>query len=219
MALEQIINSRVGLGQFQLRAFLVLCLVDMNDGVELVLSSFLNPIIRAAFPGTTPNTIEMLASIFYAGILVGSLGSGMLADRYGRRRLIVWGALLQMGVSLMFYYAGSMGAMMLLRFSYGFSFGFTVAVTTSMFAEISPAAHRGRGILLINFCISIGKLYAVFLGWLFLRPQLEDTNWKLMMVCGGMPNILVFLGSLYFLQESPRYLLVHQRIDEGLFVV
>ena len=126
--------------------------------------------------------------------------SGILADRFGRRRLITWGALLQICVSLLFYYAGSMAAMMLLRFCYGFSFGFTVAVTTSMFAEISPTEHRGRGILLINFCISIGKLYAVFLGWVFLRDILEDSDWKLMMVCGGMPNILVFLGSLYLLE-------------------
>ena len=57
MALERIINHRVGLGLFQLRTFLVLCLVDMNDGVELVLSSFLNPVIRAVFPQTTPNTV------------------------------------------------------------------------------------------------------------------------------------------------------------------
>jgi hypothetical protein len=57
MGLETLINERVGLGCFQLRAFLVLCLVDMNDGVELVLSSFLNPIIRAVFPLATPATI------------------------------------------------------------------------------------------------------------------------------------------------------------------
>lgn len=50
MALNRFINERVGLGGFQLRVFTVLCLVDMNDGVELVLSSFLNPIIRAVFP-------------------------------------------------------------------------------------------------------------------------------------------------------------------------
>jgi MFS family permease len=109
--------------------------------------------------------------------------------------------------------------MMVLRFCYGFSFGFTVAVTTSMFAEISPAQYRGKGILLINFCISIGKIYAVLLGWFFLRPQLAETNWKLMMVCGGLPNVAVLLGSLYLLEESPRYLLVHQQIDKGLFVL
>jgi MFS family permease len=210
MGLNRLINERVGLGAFQVQAFLVLCMVDMNDGVELVLSSFLNPIIRAVFPDATSGYVELLASIFYVGILVGSLTSGGLADRYGRRRLIACGAVLQIGVSLMFYYAVTLEFMLLLRFCYGFSFGFTVAVTTSMFAEISPTEYRGKGILLINFCISIGKLYAVVLGHLFLKENLAETDWKLMMICGGLPNVLVFLGALYVLEESPRYLLVHQ---------
>lgn len=219
MALEELINRRVGLGAFHLRTFLLLCLVDMNDGVELVLSSFLNPIIRSLFPHATSATLELLASIFYAGILLGSLTSGFLADRYGRKRLITSGALLQICVSFVFYLANSLEAMVLLRFLYGFSFGFTVAVTTSMFAEVSPSAYRGKGILLINFCISIGKLYAVFLGWLFLKPVLAETNWKLMMVCGSLPNFIVLWGSIYILEESPRFLLLHRQYDAGIQVL
>ena len=53
MELDNIMNNRIGLGPFQLRCFFILCLVDMNDGVELVLSSFLNTIIKASFPGVT----------------------------------------------------------------------------------------------------------------------------------------------------------------------
>jgi MFS transporter, putative metabolite:H+ symporter len=219
MALEELINGRVGLGVFHLRTFLLLCLVDMNDGVELVLSSFLNPIIRGLFPHATPATLELLASIFYAGILLGSLTSGFLADRHGRKRLITSGAILQICVSAVFYLADSLEDMVVLRFLYGFSFGFTVAVTTSMFAEVSPSGCRGKGILLINFCISIGKLYAVFLGWLFLQPVLADTNWKLMMVCGALPNFIVLWGSIYILEESPRFLLLHQQLDAGIDVL
>lgn len=219
MGLEEIINQRVGLGAFHLRAFLLLCLVDMNDGVELVLSSFLNPIIRALFPHATPATLELLASIFYLGILLGSLSSGFLADQYGRKRLITYGAILQIFVSGIFYLADSLEAMVFLRFLYGFSFGFTVAVTTSMFAEVSPTAYRGKGILLINFCISIGKLYAVLLGWFFLRPVLAETNWKLMMVCGALPNFIVLWGSVYVLEESPRFLLLHGEFERGISVL
>ena len=80
MQLDDVINSRIGLGPFQIRSFLVLCLVGMNDGVELVLSSFLNPIIKASFPGATSAYVSSLASIFYLGILFGSVTSGRLAD-------------------------------------------------------------------------------------------------------------------------------------------
>lgn len=219
MALNALLNGRIGWGSFHTQSFLVLCLVDLNDGVELVLSSFLNPIIRAVFPATPAAFLSLLASVFYVGILCGSFCSGMLADIHGRRRLITWGACMQIAVSLLFYLAETLSMMLWLRFLYGFAFGFTVAITTSMFAEISPEKYRGKGILLINFCISFGKLYAVLLGYFFLQEDLAATNWKLMMVCGSLPNCLVLLGSLYILQESPRYLMAHRRYQEAFAVL
>lgn len=117
---------------------------------------------------------------------------------------------MQICVALLFYFANSLTLMLLLRFVYGFAFGFTVAITTSMFAEITPEKQRGKGILLINFCISIGKLYGVVLGYIFIQEKLAETNWKLMMVCGALPNIIVFFGSQFILTESPRWLLAHK---------
>lgn len=169
MGLNGFINERVGLGAYQIHCFFILCLIDLNDGVQLVLSSFMNPIIKVVFPDVTSSFIELMASIFYVGILIGSLTSGLLADKYGRKRLITYGSILQLIVSLLFYLATTLKIMLFLRFLYGFSFGFTVAITTSMFAQISPSMYRGKGILLINFCISIGKIYAVFLGYLFIK--------------------------------------------------
>ncbi len=100
----------------------------------MVLSSFMNPIIKVVFPDVTSSFIELMASIFYVGILIGSLTSGLLADKYGRKRLITYGSILQLIVSLLFYLATTLKIMLFLRFLYGFSFGFTVAITTSMFA-------------------------------------------------------------------------------------
>ena len=86
MKLNNVINSRIGLGPFRIRSFLLLCLVDMNDGVELVLSFLPNPIIKSSFPGATSANISIssLASIFYLGILFGLAKSGHLADIHGR---------------------------------------------------------------------------------------------------------------------------------------
>lgn len=89
--------------------------------------------------------------------------------------------------------------MFILRFFYGFCFGFTVAITTSMFAEVTPQKYRGKGILLINFCISIGKLYGVVLGYIFLADKINETNWKLMMIFGSFPNLIVIYGSRFVL--------------------
>lgn len=74
----------------------------------MVLSSFMNPIIRVVFPDVTSSFIEFMASIFYVGILIGSLTSGLLADKYGRKKLITIGSILQLIVSFLFYLAGTL---------------------------------------------------------------------------------------------------------------
>jgi putative MFS transporter len=134
MGLNNIVEDRIGLGKFQIRIFLVLCLIDMNDGVELVLSSFLNPIIREVFPDSTSTFISVVTSVFYVGILFGSIVSGQLADKHGRRVVIRFGSVMQIVMSLLFYFANSLELMVLFRLLYGFSYGFTVAITTSLFA-------------------------------------------------------------------------------------
>lgn len=48
---------------------------------------------------------------------------------------------------------------------------------------------------------------------------MAETNWKLMMICGSLPNIIVILGSQFILTESPRWLLAHKRFAEGLDVL
>jgi MFS transporter, putative metabolite:H+ symporter len=74
-------------------------------------------------------------------------------------------------------------------------------------------------VLLINFCISIGKLYGVALGYIFIEANLAETNWKLMMICGSFPNVIVLIGSEFILTESPRFLLANQRFEEGIEVL
>ena len=116
----------------------------------------------------TQGTLGLMASVFYMGSIIGSFTSGGLADRYGRRRLIGYGSIMQLAASVLFYFAYTINIMFFLRFLYGFSFGFTVALTTSLFAEVTPEAYRGKGLLLINFIISIGKLLGVGLGYIFM---------------------------------------------------
>ena len=98
--------------------------------------------------------------------------------------------------------------MIIARFLYGFTYGFTVAITTSVFAEITPNKFRGKGILFLNFCISLGKLYGLLLAAIFLK-DFTSGNWRSMMICSCLPNVIVFFGSVFFLRESPRYLIAH----------
>lgn len=140
----------------------------------------------------------MLASIFYLGIFLGSIISGKLADQYGRKPMIMIGTLLQLIFSISFLLADSVFLMTLIRFGYGFSFGFTIALTTSMYAESTPMKYRGKGLLMLNFCISTGKVFAIVLAQIFL-DSFTSGNWKAMMFFSGIPSIIVLIGTHKFM--------------------
>lgn len=156
----------------------------------------------------------MLASIFYLGIFSGSIISGKLSDKHGRKSLIMVGTALQFLFSIMFLFANSVTFMTFMRFGYGFSFGFTIALTTSMYAESSPIKYRGKGLLLLNFCVSLGKIFGIVLAEIFL-DSFTSGNWRLMMFFSGLPSVAVLIGTYCYMEESPRYLIANEKYDEA----
>ena len=156
--------------------------------------------------------IQTLTSIFYLATFFGSITSGKLSDQFGRRPLVISGSILQILVSSSFFWVDSYKEMMYARGAYGFTYGFTIAVTTSMFAEISPPKYRGKGILFLNFCVSLGKLYGLLLAYIFL-DTFTSGNWRAMMIFSCIPNLFVLFGALTILKESPRFLIGCNRLE------
>ena len=140
----------------------------------------------------------MLASIFYLGIFSGSIISGKLSDKHGRKSLIMVGTGLQSIFSFMFLFANTVGFMTFMRFGYGFSFGFTIALTTSMYAESAPMKYRGKGLLLLNFCVSLGKIFGIALAYIYLDSYTSG-NWRVMMFVSGLPSIAVLIGTHFYM--------------------
>lgn len=143
--------------------------------------------------------ISLLASVFFIGVIFGSLTSGQLADKHGRLTLIKFGALIQIIAGVLFYLSNNLVLIYVLRFFYGYAFGFCNSTITSMFIEVSPTKYRGKGLIMLNFCITFGKLYGLLLGYIFIKDDITKTDWKTMMFCGGAPSVLVFLGCVFLL--------------------
>jgi putative MFS transporter len=78
--------------------------------------------------------------------------------------------------------------------------------------------YRGKGLLLLNFFISIGKIYGVFLAYFFLKSFTEG-DWKSMMIMSSLPNIIVLYGVVNHIQESPRYLIAKGRFEEAFRII
>ena len=68
-----------------------------------------------------------------------------------------------------------------------------------MFIEICPTKFRGKCLVLLNFFLSLGKIYGIVLGYIFMRDDLAQTNWKNMMLCGCLPSFVAIFGCFFVL--------------------
>lgn len=138
-------------------------------------------------------------SAFFIGAGLGAIISGIFSDQYGRKLSIILGSIAQLISSILFLFVESYIWMLIAKFLYGFSFGFTIAQTSIYMTETTPNEFRGKTLLLLNFCVSIGKIFAVLIGWA-LMEDFKHGNWRLMILLGCLPNILVLIGTLIFLR-------------------
>src|SRR6185437_2797002 len=99
------------------------------------------------------------------GCLFVSIAAGSLADRYGRRRVLLISAVLFAVSSIFTGWAHSFTSFIIWRILGGTAIGLSSNISPLYIAEISPAAIRGRLVSLNQFAIVIGILLAQVVNW------------------------------------------------------
>lgn len=148
-----------------------------------------------------PAQIGLLISTGYAGQVIGGMGSGWLAEKYGRVPVMIVNLVLFSLMSFACIFAGSYGALVTLRFLQGVGLGGEVPIANTYVSEFAGAAKRGRFVLMQQIMFPIGLTTAGLLGT-FAVPSL---GWQSMFVLGAVPVLLV-LPMVRVLPESPRWL-------------
>ncbi len=153
------------------------------------------------------------------GCLLGAMLSGMLSDRFGRKRLLIAAALLFTLSSLGTGQANRYAAFVTWRIVGGAAIGLASNLSPMYIAEAAPAAVRGRLVSMNQLTIVIGILLAQLVNWLIAEPVpggatpeqiLHSWNgqfgWRWMFAATAVPSLL-FLAGMCFVPESPRWLI------------
>ncbi|MBL0801892.1 sugar porter family MFS transporter [Streptomyces albidoflavus] len=148
-----------------------------------------------------------VVSVLLIGAVVGSMLSGKLADRIGRRRTLGLVGLVFLGGTAVVTFAD--GFLMLLtgRIVLGLSVGAASATVPVYLSEISPPAIRGRLLTLNQLMITVGILVAYLVNLAFSASE----QWRAMFAVGAVPAALLVAATLWLLPESPQWLITHGR--------
>jgi putative MFS transporter len=157
----------------------------------------------------TPTAPGWLISAGFLGQLIGALVGGALAERIGRRPVIV-AAVLWFGLfSLACGWAWNYESLLILRLLQGLGLGAEVPVAATYISELAKAKGRGQFVLLFELVFPIGLVAVAIMGrWIV------PIGWQYLFFLGGVPALFAMF-MMRNLPESPRWLASQGRIDEA----
>ncbi len=165
------------------------------------------------------------------GCLVGAMVAGALSDKFGRKRLLIFSAALFVVTSVGNAFAPSFAVFVTWRMLGGVAIGLASNLSPMYIAEISPAEARGRLVAINQLTIVIGILAAQFINWALVRDLPAGATdefirtswygqaaWRWMFALTAVPSLLFFV-SMFFVPESPRWLVKNGKRDRALGVL
>ena len=161
----------------------------------------------------TPAEVGRLGSCSTAGIVIGTACAGFLTDKFGRKRVLIFGTLIFTFFTMIGALFSSYKWVVVMRFISGLGGGAVFPQPTLMISEIAPAKYRGRLVGICNSMLTFAFMLPALIGSWALNHFAVDIAWRIPFIIGGTPIILVFF--MYkWIPESPRWLMKHGRYDE-----
>lgn len=157
----------------------------MLDAMDVMLYAFALTAIRSEF-GLTSAEAGALASITLVSSAVGGALFGVLADRIGRARALMYSILTYSVFTALTATSGSMAELLIWRMLVGIGMGGEWSAGSVLVSESWPAVHRGKAIGLMQAGWAIGYILAAILAALVL----PDFGWRVLFVFGLLPALL-----------------------------
>jgi AAHS family 4-hydroxybenzoate transporter-like MFS transporter len=202
IVLAQLIdNSKLGRYQYMILALCALAVV--LDGFDMQAMGYVAPAIRQEW-SVAPSALGPIFSASLVGMVIGSLCLSTLADRIGRRPVLIGAVIASGAATLATAFAPSVEALLVLRFLTGIGLGAILPNALALTSEYSPARSKTFLVMMMACCLSVGAA----LGGATAALLIPDWGWRAVFVVGGVGPILVGLVMLFLLPESLQVLLL-----------
>lgn len=183
------------------KLIIFLCLmIVVVDGIDISIMGFVAPVIKQEW-GISTTDLAPVMSAALIGLALGAVISGPLADKFGRKKLLVMN-LIGFGIfTLIAAVSSNVNELMIFRFIAGLFMGGVMPQAVTMVTDYSPMRLNGRMVTLILSGFTIGAAIGGFLAaWV-----IPHYNWHAMMIIGGILPLILAVIAMLKLPESIGY--------------
>jgi MFS transporter, AAHS family, 4-hydroxybenzoate transporter len=193
--------DRQPVGGFHLRLLLLCAAVLFLDGFDTQAIGYVAPVLAREW-GLTKGTLGPVFSAGLFGLMIGALVFGPLADRIGRKKIIVASTLAFGMGALITARVGDVNALLVIRFLTGLGLGGAMPNVIAMTAEFNPQRRRAT-MVMIMFC---GFSLGAALGGLLAAWLIPPFGWRAVFIVGGLAPLIMVPILVLRLPESVRFL-------------
>ena len=205
---------------FSIIISLIVALGGFLLGFDSAVISGATPFYKVSFNLDTGSwLIGFSVGSIILGAIFGNIIAGSLSDRFGRKKILIFTALLfaycaagtAMAHNVIFFISA--------RIIGGVGIGMAILIAPMYIAEIAPRKLRGTLVTFNQLNIVLGISVAYFSNY-FIQQSVSDPDlkWRWMLGIGVIPAILYFI-SLFFVPRSPRWLMTKGKNDEAMGVL
>ncbi len=192
-------NSKVGF--FQLSVFVLCFTCLLLDGFDAQAISYVGPAVSRELH-ISRQQLGVVFSALPVGVLFGSLLSGMLADRIGRRPVLIGSTAFFAVLTLLTAQASSLAELRILRVISGVGIGAIMPNAMALVGEFSPKRSRVATMMIVSNGFTAGAAVAgVTAAWL-----LPEFGWRSVFYVGGTIPLLLVIAMIALLPESLQFL-------------
>ena len=158
--------------------------------------------------------VEIVVSCVLIGALIGAMTGGVLADRFGRRRVIIATATLFVGGAIVTALSPTFTLLISGRIIVGTAIGVASFTTPLYISEVSPVKIRGRLVSINQVALTSGIVISYLVDYALADIQ----GWRWMFGLAAVPAAILAVG-MFWLPESPRWLVSKNLIDSARTVL
>lgn len=155
--------------------------------------------------------LGLLVSSVSLGAVLGAFINGFFVDKIGRRKTLLLSAFLFMAGSIFCFLSQSITQLIIFRMMVGIAVGIVSFCGPLYLSEISPKEKRGQIVSFHQVAITAGILFSYLTNYFCANLT---QNWRIMLLVGVVPSLVLFLGMI-FQKDTPRWYLVKNRVGDA----